>query len=133
MHDAAHVKTEKIAVDENAHSFDEWIAEVPATVEAAGVKGHKVCTLCNKSFDLNGKVIEDLSIAKLDAPETESETETEAESETETETETETAEESEESIDATEQAASCGASISYAFVALISVAAIGFGLKRKEN
>lgn len=48
-----------------AHSFGEWIEEVPATTESIGVKGHKDCEFCHKHFDKDGNEIEDLTIAKL--------------------------------------------------------------------
>ena len=48
-----------------AHQFGDWIDEQPASCEAAGVKGHKVCTVCGKNFDAEGVEIEDLAIAKL--------------------------------------------------------------------
>jgi len=47
------------------HQFGDWIDEQPASCEAAGVKGHKVCTVCGKNFDAEGVEIEDLAIAKL--------------------------------------------------------------------
>ncbi len=48
-----------------AHKFGAWVAEVPATEETEGVKGHKDCTFCGKPFDENGAEIADLTIAKL--------------------------------------------------------------------
>ena len=47
-----------------AHSFGEWVEEVPATTEKEGVKAHKDCTVCKKHFDNNGAEIKDLTIAK---------------------------------------------------------------------
>ena len=51
-----------IAIDSNAHKFGDWIAEVPATCVAAGKKGHKTCSLCNKNFDKNGVKLDELTI-----------------------------------------------------------------------
>ena len=48
-----------------AHKFGAWVAEVPATEETEGVKGHKDCAFCKKHFDENGEEIADLTIAKL--------------------------------------------------------------------
>ena len=50
------------------HAFGEWIAEIPATTEAAGSKGHKDCSVCQKHFDENDAVILDLTIAKQTPP-----------------------------------------------------------------
>lgn len=54
------------------HTFGEWIAEVPATVDDFGVKAHQDCTLCHKHFDAKGseQSDDDLKIAKLTAPAT---------------------------------------------------------------
>ena len=49
------------------HTFGEWIAEIPATTDAAGTKAHKVCSVCQKHFDENGVEIADLTIAQLTA------------------------------------------------------------------
>ena len=52
-------KTEKtvaeltIPIDPNAHDFGAWIAEVPATCVANGMKAHYKCTGCGKYFDEN--------------------------------------------------------------------------------
>lgn len=51
--------------DEAAHRFGTWIAEVPATEEKEGTKGHKDCDFCGKHFDENGTEIADLTISKL--------------------------------------------------------------------
>ena len=50
------------------HAFGEWIAEIPATTEAAGSKGHKDCSVCQKHFDENDVVILDLTITKQTTP-----------------------------------------------------------------
>ena len=62
-------KTEKtvaeltIPVNPNAHDFEAWIAEDPATCVATGTKGHKDCRICNKNFDGSGNEITDLTIS----------------------------------------------------------------------
>lgn len=48
-----------------AHRFGIWVAEVPATEEMEGVKGHKDCDFCKKHFDENGIEIADITIKKL--------------------------------------------------------------------
>ena len=61
----------KLVVDEStlvtpkAHRFGEWVAEVSATEETEGIRGHKDCSFCKKHFDENGEEITDLTIAKL--------------------------------------------------------------------
>lgn len=53
------------------HDFTSWIDEVPATVEADGVKAHKDCSACHKHFDADGNELTDadLKIEKLPKPE----------------------------------------------------------------
>lgn len=51
------------------HSFGEWIAEIPATTDATGTKGHKDCAVCNKHFDLDGNELADLTIEQLEEEE----------------------------------------------------------------
>lgn len=58
------VGDEKSLVIPKAHKFGAWIAEVPATEEAEGVKAHKDCEFCNKHFDENGMEITDLATPK---------------------------------------------------------------------
>ena len=41
------------------------LAEVPATEETEGVRGHKDCGFCGKHFDENGEELADLTIARL--------------------------------------------------------------------
>ncbi len=60
-----HKTTEVIAIDANAHSFGEMVAEVAATCTTAGTKAHKDCSLCSKHFDSEGKEIDDLTIVAL--------------------------------------------------------------------
>ena len=59
------ITDESSLVIAKAHKFGAWVAEVPATEEKEGVKGHKDCTFCGKHFDENGAEIADLTIAKL--------------------------------------------------------------------
>ena len=59
------ITDESSLVIAKAHKFGAWVAEVPATEETEGVKGHKDCTFCGKHFDENGAEIADLTIAKL--------------------------------------------------------------------
>ena len=65
-------KTEKnveeltIPVNQNAHDFGAWIAEVPATCKDTGVKAHKDCNRCNRHFDESGNEITDLTIPTND-------------------------------------------------------------------
>ena len=59
------ITDESTLVIAKAHKFGAWIAEVPATEETEGVKGHKDCDFCGKHFDENGTEIADLTIAKL--------------------------------------------------------------------
>ena len=47
----------EIAINPNAHDFDVWVAEVPATCSATGTAAHKDCKLCHKHFDNDGKEI----------------------------------------------------------------------------
>ena len=87
--DKTHVRTEELDIEPSAHSFGEWIEEIPATVESEGVKAHFLCQHCNKSFDSDKKELSDIVIPKLEAYDSETEAETEPETETETETEAE--------------------------------------------
>ena len=59
------IADESSLVIAKAHKFGAWVAEVPATEETEGVKGHKDCAFCDKHFDENGAEITDLTIAKL--------------------------------------------------------------------
>lgn len=59
------ITDESSLVIAKAHRFGAWVAEVPATEETEGVKGHKDCTFCGKYFDENGAELADLTIAKL--------------------------------------------------------------------
>ena len=59
------IADESSLVIAKAHKFGAWVAEVPATEETEGVKGHKDCAFCEKHFDENGAEIADLTIAKL--------------------------------------------------------------------
>ena len=59
------ITDESSLVIAKAHKFGAWVAEVPATEEKEGVKGHKNCDSCEKHFDENGTEIADLTIAKL--------------------------------------------------------------------
>ncbi len=59
------ITNESSLVIAKAHKFGAWVAEVPATEETEGVKGHKDCTFCGKPFDEYGAEIADLTIAKL--------------------------------------------------------------------
>ena len=87
--DKTHVRTEELDIEPRAHSFGEWIEEIPATVESEGVKAHFLCQHCNKSFDSDKKELSDIVIPKLEADDSETEAETETETETETEAEAE--------------------------------------------
>lgn len=51
-------------VDPNAHSFKEsdWVEEVAATVQFAGTKGHYHCEYCDKYFDKELNVMDDITI-----------------------------------------------------------------------
>ena len=51
-----------IAIDPNAHDFEDWVEEVSATCAATGTKGHKECSICNKRFGRSGNEITDLTI-----------------------------------------------------------------------
>ena len=44
------------------HEYGDWIAEVPATANVGGVKGHYHCEVCGKDFDEAHDEIDDLSI-----------------------------------------------------------------------
>lgn len=44
------------------HTFGAWVDEVPSNCTQDGVKGHKVCSVCNKNFDNEGVEITDLVI-----------------------------------------------------------------------
>ena len=59
------ITDESTLVIAKAHRFGAWVAEVPATEETEGVKGHKDCGFCGKHFDENGAELADLTIAKL--------------------------------------------------------------------
>ncbi len=59
------ITDESVLVIAKAHKFGAWVAEVPATEEAEGVKGHKDCTFCGKHFDENGVELTDLATDKL--------------------------------------------------------------------
>ena len=59
------ITDERTLVIAKAHRFGAWVAEVPATEETEGVKGHKDCGFCGKHFDENGAELADLTIAKL--------------------------------------------------------------------
>ena len=59
------IADESSLVIAKAHKFGAWVAEVPATEETEGVKGHKDCAFCKKHFDENGAEIANLTIAKL--------------------------------------------------------------------
>ncbi len=60
-----------IGKNSSAHSYGEWIAEIPPTTEKEGVKAHRDCLSCGKHFDINFNEITDLTIDKKD-PENES-------------------------------------------------------------
>ena len=49
------------------HSYGSWVNEVPATEETSGTMGHFKCSVCNKYFDNNKKLIiaESLTIPQL--------------------------------------------------------------------
>ena len=51
--------------DIESHSFGSWINEIAPTTEEFGVKGHQDCSICKHHFDENGKLIDDLRIAKI--------------------------------------------------------------------
>ena len=55
--------TEPVTEPIEEHIFGEWIAEVPATCTANGVKGHYVCSICSKNFDADKNEIVDLVIS----------------------------------------------------------------------
>ena len=46
-----------------AHTYGQWIEEVPATCTTAGTKGHYHCSACEKNFDADYNEITDLTIA----------------------------------------------------------------------
>ncbi len=48
------------------HSYGKYIEEVPALCESAGVRGHYVCSTCNKNFDKDYAEITDLVIPAKD-------------------------------------------------------------------
>ena len=58
------ITDDSVLVIPKAHKFGAWIAEVPATAEAAGTKGYKDCEFCHKHFDNDGNEIEDLTLYK---------------------------------------------------------------------
>ncbi len=45
-----------------AHSYGEWIDEVPATATENGTKGHKDCVVCAKHFDADGNELTEIII-----------------------------------------------------------------------
>lgn len=47
------------------HKFGSLHTEVPATCTQEGVKAYYTCSVCNKNYDKNGKLLKDLTIAKL--------------------------------------------------------------------
>lgn len=57
-------RTEEIAPLKHVHNYGNWIAEVPATCSAEGVKGHYTCS-CGMNFDEAKNEITSLTIAKL--------------------------------------------------------------------
>ena len=59
------ITDESVLVIAKAHKFGAWVAEVPATEETEGVKGHKDCEFCKKHFDENGVELTDLATDKL--------------------------------------------------------------------
>ena len=59
------IADESTLVIPKAHGFGAWVAEVPATEETEGVRGHKDCGFCGKHFDENGEELADLTIARL--------------------------------------------------------------------
>ena len=126
LNNAEHTKTEKIAVDANAHKFSEMKSEVAPTVDAEGVKAHKTCEMCKKNFDENGVEITELAIAKLEEPKIEKETETEKETVIEKSTEEENEKETEKSR------VGCLSVASGALVALAAVSACGIALVKKK-
>ena len=50
---------------ETFHEFGEWQDEVSAGIGTAGSVGHKDCAICNRHFDENGAVIEDITVPAL--------------------------------------------------------------------
>ena len=54
--------TKTVTVDFGGHAYGEWIAEVSATCEADGVKGHYHCNVCGKDFDADKNELTDLVI-----------------------------------------------------------------------
>ena len=60
----------KLPIDDSAHDLGKWQEEIPATTESAGTKAHYHCSICEKNFDDDGYEISDLSIPKLEAPDT---------------------------------------------------------------
>lgn len=48
-----------------SHNYGEWVAEVPATSNAAGSKGHYQCDICQAYFDSEHNVIDDIVIPSL--------------------------------------------------------------------
>ena len=53
-------------VELKAHTYGEWIAEVPAKCNATGTKGHYNCGVCGKNFDKDKNELADLTIAEKD-------------------------------------------------------------------
>lgn len=47
------------------HKFGPLNPEVPATCTKAGAKAYYTCSVCHKNYDVNGKLLKDLTIAKL--------------------------------------------------------------------
>ncbi|MBO4962378.1 MAG: NPCBM/NEW2 domain-containing protein [Clostridia bacterium] len=64
------------------HDYGTWIEEIPAQVGVNGTKGHYHCSTCNKDFDINKTVLNDLTIPALPQPEPESSSSSEPSSQT---------------------------------------------------
>lgn len=47
------------------HNFGALNPEVPATCTNEGIKAYYTCSVCHKNYDENGKLLKDLTIAKL--------------------------------------------------------------------
>lgn len=87
LNDSAHTKTEELDVNPTAHSFGEWVEEVPATVDSDGVKGHYTCSGCGAFADSQYSVIVDLAIPKIEESKTDSEPKPETKPKEETDAE----------------------------------------------
>lgn len=59
------ITDENLLVVPKAHKYGEWIDEIPATEQSPGVKGHKDCIYCNKSFGADNNELTDLTIPAL--------------------------------------------------------------------